>query len=238
VWQEWLGAQSALSPRGRIGLRYVIKWLRADGDTQRRKAAKRIRARLPRLLDTLEDELSSYTAPVPVDDADANETTMAEAIAELIRRHHQRFVARIDRVQSSTDVGAMHRCRIAAKRLRYLLEALAEFPQAKEVTAQLVDLQDSLGTVRDLRLFVSRVVERIGVIGMIEARRRAAKALAVDADDAPSPALSRVRPGMILLAKRARQQADGAFGRFRADWEQDRLAALSLALDALIEALG
>jgi CHAD domain-containing protein len=237
VWQEWIAAQAGLSRRARSGLRYMTKWLRTDDDNQRRKATKRIRARLPRLLDTLEDELSSYSALVPADEGSTSEATMADALAELIRRHHQRFAARIDRVQASTEVGAIHRCRIAAKRLRYLLEALDDFPQAKEATTQLVDLQDALGTVRDLHLFVARVVERIGVVAMIEARRHAAKALAVDSDDAPSPVLSRVRPGMILLAKRAGQQSDAAFEQFRADWDQDRLAALSLAVDGLIDAL-
>jgi CHAD domain-containing protein len=237
VWLEWIGAQTGLSSRARPGQRYVTKWLRLEGDGQHRKATKRIHARVPALLDTLEDELSRYSAPVPPEDQGTGETTMAEAIAELIRVHRQRFLRRIDRLQSATHVGGIHRCRIAAKRLRYLLEALEEFPQAKEATAQLVELQDSLGTARDLRLFVERVVERIGVIGMIEARRRAVRSLRIDADDTPSPALSRVRPGMLLLAKRARQQSDDAFETFRAAWDQDRLATITQALDGLIDAL-
>jgi nicotinamide mononucleotide (NMN) deamidase PncC len=72
---------------------------------------------------------------------------------------------------------------------------------------------------------------------MIEARRRAAKALAIVADDTPSPSLSRVRPGMVVLAKRARQQSDDAFETFRAAWDQDRLAVVAHALDGLIDAL-
>jgi CHAD domain-containing protein len=238
VWIEWIGAQAGLSSRAKSGQRYVAKWLRLDGDRQRRKAMKRIHGRLPSLLAALEGELSTYTAAIPAEDADANEPTMAEAIVELIRSHHQRFVRRIDRVESTTDVGAIHRCRIAAKRLRYLLEALDDFPQATAATEQLVELQDSLGTVRDLRLFVDRIVERIGVIGMIEARRRAAKAVRVDTDDAPSPSLSRVRPGMLVLAKRARQESDDAFDAFRAAWDQPRLDAIARSLDALTDTLG
>lgn len=238
VWREWIADQTGLSARARVGLRYANKWLRVDGDAQLRKTTKRIRVRLPRLLDALEEELSSYSASVPVDERDPSEATMAEAMADLIRRHHERFATRIDRVQSASDVGAIHRCRIAAKRLRYVLEALDEFGQAKDVTAQLVSLQDSLGTVRDLHLFVARVVERIGVLGMIEARRRAAKALSVDADDTPSPALARVRPGLIALAKRARQHADVAFDEFRATWDQARVTALATSLDELVGALG
>lgn len=237
VWSEWIAAQTNFSTRARPGLRYAVRWLRAESDAQHRKSAKRIRARLPLLLDALDAELSSYTAPVPAKNRKASETTMAEAMVMLIRADHRRFGRRIDRVQSTRAVGAIHRCRIAAKRLRYLLEALDEFPPANEATAQLVELQDSLGAVRDLRLFVERVVDRIGVIGMMEARRRAAKALAVDTDTAPSPPLSRVRPGMLLLAKRARLEADEAFDRFRAGWDQARLAAITQALDRLVEAL-
>jgi len=240
VWLEWIAAQTGLSPRAKSGQRSVVKWLRLDGDRQRRRAMKRIHNRLPSLLAALEGELSTYTASVPAEGAGAAEPTMADAMVELIRGHHQRFVRRTDRVRSTTDVGAIHRCRIAAKRLRYLLEALDEFPQATAATEQLVALQDWLGTVRDLRLFVDRIVERIGVIGMIEARRRAAKALHVDTDtdEAPSSSLARVRPGMLVLAKRARHESDDAFDAFRAAWDQPRLDAIARSLDELIETLG
>lgn len=238
VWSAWIATQSGLSARAKPGLRYVTRWLRADGDAQRRKAMKRIRSRLPSLLDSLERELSSYTAPVPTEDRAMSEATMADAMSELIQSHHQRFARRVDRVHTADEVGAIHRCRIAAKRLRYLLEALDDFPPAKEATARLVELQNALGAVRDLRLFLDRIVERVGVVAMMEARRRAAKALAVGADDAPSPALSRVRPGMLTLAKRARKEADSAFDTFRADWDAPRLAALTQNLDALIAEIG
>jgi CHAD domain-containing protein len=237
VWVGWIAAQGRLSPRARSGHRYVTKWLRIEGDSQRRKSAKRIRRRLPALLTALESELSTYTAAVPLDDSGGSDTTMAEAMAELIRTYRERFAGRIDRVHSTSDAGAIHRCRIAAKRLRYLLEALDEFSQARETTAQLVNLQDALGTVRDLRLFAERVVDRIGVIGMIQARRRAARALAIDAGGTPSPPLSRVRPGMLVLAKRARLQCDDAFEMFRADWDPARLDAMARAVDELVESL-
>lgn len=237
VWSEWIAAQPRLSSHARPGLRYVTRWLRADRDAQRRKAIKRIRSRLPPLLDALESELSSYNAPVPIEDEVADEPTMAAAMAELIRAHVQRFTKRIERIQSGRDVAAIHRCRIAAKRLRYILEALDEFPSVSTATTRLVELQDALGTVRDLRLFVERMVERIGVIAMMEERRRAARSLAIEACDAPSPALARVRPGMMLLAKRARQEADDAFETFHAAWSGDRVAEISRSLDALIGAL-
>jgi CHAD domain-containing protein len=237
VWSEWIAAQPRLSPRARSGLRYVTRWLRADSDAQGRKAMKRIRSRLPSLLDALDSELSTYNAPVPDEDDVADEPTMAAAMAELLRAHLQRFTKRIERIQSGHDVAAIHRCRIAAKRLRYMLDALDEFPSASAATARLVESQDALGTVRDLRLFVERMVERIGVTAMMEQRRRAARALGVDAGEAPSPPLARVRPGMIVLAKRARREADDAFETFHAAWSGDRLAEMSRSLDALIGTL-
>jgi CHAD domain-containing protein len=233
VWSAWIATKSGLSARARPGLRYVTRWLHADAESQQRKATKRIRSRLPALLDSLERELSTYTAPVPSDDGATNETTMADAMAELIQNHHRRFARRLDRVDSANDIGAIHRCRIAAKRLRYLLEALDEFVLAKEATASLVEMQDALGDVRDLRLFLHRMVDRIGVVAMLEARRRAAKTMAVAANDAPSPALSRVRPGMLALAKAARKEADGAFETFRAAWDETRLASLSRNIETL-----
>ena len=237
VWMDWIDAHAKVPKGAQPGLRYAVKWIGGERDAALRKSTKRVRTRLPRLLDALERELSSYNAPVTADDDDASEPTMADAIAELIARHHQRFAHRIERADSAKSISAIHRCRIAAKRLRYLLEALAEFPAAEQATAQLVELQDALGTVRDLRLFVDSIVERLGVIAMMDARRRAARALGVDATASPVPALARVRPGMLLLAKRARREADDAFADFRAAWDPDRLASLGRQLDELIESL-
>jgi len=237
VWSAWIETQSRLPARARPGLRYVTRWLYADAESQRRKANKRIRSRLPALLDSLEREVSTYTAPVPAEDGAMMETTMADAMAELIQRHHRRFARRIDRVHAAGDVAAIHRCRIAAKRLRYLLEALEEFPSAKGAAASLAEMQDAFGDVRDLRLFLHRIVERVGVVAMLEARRRAARSLAIGANDAPSPALSRVRPGMLVLAKAARKEADAAFETFRAAWDDARLASLSRNIETLTSEL-
>jgi CHAD domain-containing protein len=237
VWGDWIAAHAKVPTGAQPGLRYTAKWLRAERDAALRKSTKRVRTRLPRLLDALERELSSYNAPVAADGDGAAEATMAEVIAELIARHHQRFTHRIDRADSPKSVTAIHRCRIAAKRLRYLLEALTEFPTAEQTTAQLVELQDALGTVRDLRLFVGAIVERVGVIAMMDARRRAARALSVNTSTTSVPDLARVRPGMLLLAKRARREADDAFAAFRAAWDHERLASLGQQLDHLIESL-
>jgi CHAD domain-containing protein len=235
VWSDWIATQSRVPPRAQPGLRYMVKWLQADRDAALRKSTKRLRARLRNQLNRLENELSSYNAPVPADEDSASETTLAVAITELIKDGHRRFTRCLDRADSAKGVASIHRCRIAAKRLRYLLETLAEFPLAEQATAQLVEVQDALGTVRDLRLFVDGVVQRIGVIAMIDARRRAARTLHMDLDETSSPALARVRPGMLLLAKRARRDADAAFEGFRSAWDEQRVASLEQQLGRLVE---
>ena len=62
--------------------------------------------------------------------------------------------ATIARIESEHDVGAVHRTRIAAKNLRYLVETLEPRAAATEVAADLSSLQDELGVVHDMQLLL------------------------------------------------------------------------------------
>lgn len=71
-------------------------------------------------------------------------------LASLIDEAVTRVERRLALVQTRGDDQPAHRARIAAKRLRYLLEPFRrELPQARGIIAVLVALQDALGEHRD-----------------------------------------------------------------------------------------
>jgi hypothetical protein len=88
---------------------------------------------------------------------------------------------------------AQHDMRIAAKRLRYLLE-LSSFcfgPYAEPAARRMKDLQDVLGEMHDCDVMLPRVLRHAAALR--EADARALRELAGDAEDL-EPALSRRAP--------------------------------------------
>jgi CHAD domain-containing protein len=243
VWTAWIEAQSDTPPRTRAGHRHVAAQLTDRRDRAIRDVADRLRDDLPRVLDALTDELAGYWRHVSIDQ-DFVEETMALTTAELLRAHVRKLRRRMERIDAVKDLDEIHAARIAAKALRYLLNALADFAAASEIASQLSELQDTLGLVHDLSPLVDRMLEEIAAIAAEDSRRRTAKALGMaegdDTDeeaheDVPAPA--RVKPGLVDLATRARHQADDAFGQLRRTWTDKRLDAVSATVDELADSL-
>lgn len=232
VWAKWVEARADLPARARAGRQYLIDRFARERDQALQRATSRLERDLPALLETLENELSNYSLRVPID-GDVAQHTMAVTTAGLVRSHHAQFARRFSRIESAASIEPAHRARIAAKRLRYLLETLDTFPTALESAAQLSKLQDLLGASHDMRLLVDRIVAEITEIGTAEVAYRAAKALGIDGAKAPNPALARVRPGLLALASHARQEADEAFEQARVTWDASRLDLLATTMEQL-----
>ncbi len=110
---------------------------------------QRLRARLGRL--RIDRALDGEMAP----------RTFAAALGPTLREHTGDLVAQLAGVRGKDAVEAAHGARIAAKRLRYVLEPLAAFLDGTErVIKQLKRLQDHLGEMRDLHL-LAREAEQV-----------------------------------------------------------------------------
>ena len=240
VWSIWVDAQNDSPPRMRIGHRYISAQLTEQRDSAIRDVADRLRDDLPSVLDALTDELAGYWLHVSID-RDVAEEAMSATTAELLRAHARKLRRRMARIDGASDLDAIHAARIAAKRLRYLLNALVAFPPSAEVASQLSDLQDTLGLVHDLSPLVDRMLEEIVTIAAEDSRRRTAHALGIDDEgkDEPHgpPAPARVKPGLVDLATRARRQADDAFANLRRVWTEEQIDVLSATINELANAV-
>ena len=107
----------------------------------------------------------------------------------------------IPRALDPAEVAALHDMRIAAKRLRYILEVTAEAcfgPYAETAVKRTKELQDLLGEIHDCDVQLPRVLERLDELRAADARtaRLRAPANAGDLDPALATPAPRTRaPG-------------------------------------------
>ena len=123
------------------------------------------------------------------------------------------------------EVVALHDMRIAAKRLRYILEVTADTcfgPYAKTALKRIKDLQDLLGEIHDCDVQLPRVVEREAELRSADALE--ARARAREGADDLDPRLARRTAhatawrGLATLAVYLQARRDLLFGRFLALW--------------------
>ena len=110
------------------------------------------RARLIKRLSTVSEPVRLPKAPPP---------TLAAAIGARLPAHFEILRNALDLVRSADDDRQAHAARIAAKRLRYLLEPAEDVRGCKSIIQQLKSLQDDLGELHDAHLLGQRVKEAI-----------------------------------------------------------------------------
>lgn len=151
VHRAWLVRQrDAAPPREHEMLEAAIARIdarRGEALAEAREAAARLERRHARL----ERRLARYR--VDVRDADSGES-FGVALAAIARDADEAFAASLAAVRSPRDDEAIHLARIAAKRLRYVLEPIAALdPAAPHAIGELKAFQDLAGTLHDLHVF-------------------------------------------------------------------------------------
>jgi CHAD domain-containing protein len=159
---------------------------------------------------------------------------MAEFTAAVVERHGERLARALDELGDRLEDAEgevpnpdeMHDARISAKRLRYIVERLSPQSDAgAALVARLTSLQDTLGEFRDARLLAERALAEIGRSARSDSRARARALLSGETTrDTPRPARSRVRPGLLQVARGADTRAKDAWRRFLADWPRGESA--------------
>jgi CHAD domain-containing protein/CYTH domain-containing protein len=155
VHLAWLGEQrDRLGEAERPGVSWLIKRL-----TEARHRAWDEMARLdqrlfPRLHERLTRQVSAFRTTVRLD-AGLGPRSTAAVTASRTRQTSERLRERLLRVADYSSMSAIHRARIAAKHLRYLLEPFAEsVPEGRAAVEQLKALQSSFGDVHDAHVFL------------------------------------------------------------------------------------
>ena len=224
-----------LSARERVGWRWLIE--RIEGRRTKRiehdlaEARRAFRGSERRL----RKRLAVYRQALQPDDAAPDRPFAVVARATVLAQAQQ-----LDQILTAVrapDDPEVHRARIAAKRLRYLLEPLTEaVPATAGIVARLRALQDRLGELHDV-LELERAV-RAGVESV--AAERAIRLFDVAISDHPTPEAVRVarrrdpKPGLVAVARRLRVQRTSRFAELRANglktagtWRHELEAALT-----------
>jgi CHAD domain-containing protein len=129
-----------------------------------------------------------------------------QVTGELICRHAAELGGNLKAVRTAENMEEAHQARIAAKRLRYLLEPLVRrVAGIKGLTTQLKSLQDVLGHLHDMHVMSEEIASSL-------------TALSPRSTERPSGA----EPGLQALEQLAKEQGAAAFTTFQAHWGDQR----------------
>lgn len=183
-----------LTTAQRVGLRWMLARLEQDRQQAYADILHHIPATWPKLGRDLRRRLRKHDgATSPIFSHVAFELAAA-AEAELA----QRLIA----ISGEQDIAAMHQARIAAKRLRYLLEPFRDEVQGvRESVQRLTALQDALGALHDGQVLLDRLAEAVEEAASLRARHLLAQTLA-DPEQAGHVARQghAEQPGLLALA--------------------------------------
>ena len=221
VHLDWLKSQRReLSSRQRVGL----GWLAARIEGEKAEADRTLVNDATRAFDRahrrLRETLGVYRAYVDRNGDDATRT-FADVLATLVRDQAGVLARRLRKVKGVEDQERLHAARIAAKRLRYLLEPVAERVTSGEaLVADLTALQDTFGDWHDGRVFAATIVEASEEAAAEEAHRVSE---AVMGGDAPAEALRAERDkdvtlGLLALAGRLQERVASAYADAESRW--------------------
>ena len=243
VQVAWLRDQAArVTPRDRAGWAWLVDRLEQRREHESGVTLSEVRKDFPALERRLRRSLSEYRLRVPGAE-DPPEERFGTAARAAIETHAQELGQALVAVRSAADTGAAHAARIAAKRVRYLLEPLAaRTPDGAAIVLRLKALQDALGELNDCRVLDAELADGAAALGAARARRLHDTALADGPEAARRAARSSGdgRRGLMALARLVRARRDALFGAIVAEWLGGaaggvvaRLEGAAAALDAV-----
>ena len=154
VHLAWLSEQrNRVAERDRQGVAWMVERLTAEQDLAREKMLDLDERLFPKVQPQLVRQLNRFRATIHLDTGSRRWSTAA-VTARRVRTEAARLKERLRSIRGYTSVEAIHRARIAAKHLRYLLEPFAKgIGGGQEVVDRLKGLQDGFGDVHDAQVF-------------------------------------------------------------------------------------
>ena len=214
VLLAFLEHQTGLPSRPRATARALADLPERTRDDHARGLRRTLSRDLTKASHGLAAELESWRERHAVDEP-RPVPPMSAVLADAIRHHARRAESALARLESASKADDAHHARIAAKRLRYLLEPLDESLGAAEPIRQLQAFQRELGDARDAHRIAMRLVREIGERAARDARRRALTSVGIAHDEEPSASETVVtRAGLTELARRAYAAREAAFAEF------------------------
>lgn len=129
-----------------------------DAARERQRARRRLARELPPLVAALAPRLDRFTARVMA----GGPTQFGAALHAAVAREAGKLAAAVTALRQRSRERDAHRVRLAAKRMRYLLEpAAAALPAVAPLIEQLTAVQDGLGSERDQALLRARLAREL-----------------------------------------------------------------------------
>lgn len=202
-----------LRPSQRIGARWLSKRIevrlaRLNAEIQKRLARKGVKVE-----NRLRAELFASLRVVP------SAPRASVVLRRLLRQETATLDRRLTAIRSMADRTVIHSARIAAKRVRYLLEPFsAELPDGTAMIQRLQELQDLVGGITDVHVAAEELRDGLILTGARTAERHTLKLLPWHGETnakakVPPPPL-RAHGGLVALAHQLRNEGDEQFARF------------------------
>jgi CHAD domain-containing protein len=184
VWVQ--GASQGWGADRLPGVAWLTGRLEERRDQAYHRALRRVASRFQGLEQTLRTRLRRGSG----DDTER----FGHVTASLLQAHAAALRDRLAEITQAADEPAIHAARIAAKRLRYLLEPLRRYrEEAGPLIDRLRELQDLLGELHDLHLLGAEVVTSAAP----EAARSGLAALMGEVGERESVLFARLRTGWL-----------------------------------------
>jgi CHAD domain-containing protein/CYTH domain-containing protein len=214
----WLGEQGhKVGEAERPGVTWLLERLTADRDHAWEKMLELDETLFPRIHPRLVRGLTRFRMTIDLDAGPQRRSTAA-VTARRVRAAAGRLKERLRRVQGYSSIDAIHRARISAKHLRYLIEPFAAaVPEGAATVERLKALQDGFGDVHDAHVFGAEL-----------------RAALPDAERAAAAGASLV-PGIEALMASLQARGQQAFDQVAAGWLGDAAEPFFTTADALAD---
>lgn len=182
VWISWLKARkNRLDPKHRPLIeRTILRLTRRHGEHR-----EWLRGQIKAEFEDLRADLSRlFTPAAPKQAPSKSSLSYGTASRKIIRRYSRQLESGLSAVESEKQREEIHRARIGAKRLRYVLEPFMGLDAGtRKAVNHLKEIQDSLGAIHDLQVLSEELTETSAkglpgrafdeILGLLEDERQA-----------------------------------------------------------------
>jgi CHAD domain-containing protein len=161
----WLHQQAGLLGPGELeGLAWLIGRLEGRKLETLDAVTADVASRFSKASSKLRPRLRTFRAEVRMG-LGRDPRSFGPVIGELIRSHSAALGETLRAMEGRQDAAEAHATRIAAKRLRYLLEPLVRrAPGVKRLIGRLKELQDVLGDLRDMQVLSQEIASSLALL--------------------------------------------------------------------------
>ncbi|HET7248293.1 MAG TPA: CHAD domain-containing protein [Gemmatimonadales bacterium] len=219
---EWLRPLApGLTPGQRVGLQWLIERIdeRRARDLQRCLAD--IRRSFLAATRKLQKGLVAYRQTVQTEPS-ITDASFAGVLRIAAVEQARELDQRLGEIRHTEDEAA-HRARIAAKRLRYVVEPVrGALPGADELIRRLKAIQNLLGELHDLQALESVVRTAVGTAAAERAEQLLVAKLTEPAPAGRPPSRRGRRAGLVAIAQRIRLREAELFATLQQEWLGDK----------------